>query len=665
LEFIEDISKRQKKIIVYEFISISQKELVDTYFESVCGKSLVYIDDSRSKESFRQSVNSVQLNISLPKEISKIQVHSVYFYGDYFILVFECDLNLKEYNEQLTGDFVDTFNQRYRAYEEMQKKIEKLLPNEFHGLFFNNEMKFYGSNCILPSLYVYDLQAYRQFVFEDPKGGILNTPQFYQTLRGKAKTFLHKFDEYDEYDDESDDEPKFNKMHFLGIRPKNLFAVLSDRLIVSQSGVYFQDILKPIPCNFIILDFEKQQTLNFIYEFIAKYYLMIILEKLLIKLTEINIPRISDIEENSLDIYKRKLLMEKAYLNDINNDIFLYLRIFNYFNKDNFKFTEEETWVSYVVGGRHEKSISDYFKDYLTDIKKEIESKQQYLEKIFVEIIDYINAELEFNKDKPKINVLYKEISDELVLQIKKWDKIISQDKIESWLSNFENKNDRITALKLLDKLTYIQNKDMKIFVKSAYNKLLANINKDNLNDCNISSIGEITSGSTHFLKPFQEENRISPRLFSTIEELNLINQDKKLKETLILIDDFVGSGNTFIKWHTNNLDLLNNFKIIFYVCFTAFQKGIDRIQEETKVQVICAYLIEESQQVIDGTLFNDEEITIIKDLIEKYSSRIGVDYLYGYDNCQLLLSFEDNIPNNSLGLLWWPKNWIPLLERK
>lgn len=131
------------------------------------------------------------------------------------------------------------------------------------------------------------------------------------------------------------------------------------------------------------------------------------------------------------------------------------------------------------------------------------------------------------------------------------------------------------------------------------------------------------------------------------------------------MIDDFVGSGNTFIKWYNTNIDLLNNFKTIFYVCFTAFQKGIDKIQDETKVQVICAYLIEESQQAIEGTLFKDEETKIIKDLVEKYSSRIGTDYIFGYDNCQLLLSFEDNIPNNSLGLLWWQKNWIPLLERK
>ncbi|NJD77980.1 MAG: hypothetical protein FIB08_12955 [Candidatus Methanoperedens sp.] len=110
---------------------------------------------------------------------------------------------------------------------------------------------------------------------------------------------------------------------------------------------------------------------------------------------------------------------------------------------------------------------------------------------------------------------------------------------------------------------------------------------------------------------------------------------------------------------------MLNEFKIIIYVCFIAFQNGIDKIQRETKAKVVCAYLIEESQQVINGTLFQDEEKKLIKDLIEKYSSRVESDYVWGYDNCQLLLSFEDNIPNNTIGILWWSKRWIPLFERK
>ena len=41
-------------------------------------------------------------------------------------------------------------------------------------------------------------------------------------------------------------------------------------------------------------------------------------------------------------------------------------------------------------------------------------------------------------------------------------------------------------------------------------------------------------------------------------------------------------------------------------------------------------------------------------------------NFLYGYDNSQLLLAFENNIPNNSIGLLYAEgKGWTPLIKRR
>jgi len=60
------------------------------------------------------------------------------------------------------------------------------------------------------------------------------------------------------------------------------------------------------------------------------------------------------------------------------------------------------------------------------------------------------------------------------------------------------------------------------------------------------------------------------------------------------------------------------------------------------------------------------EDKQMIKELIDKYSSRIGSENMYGRNNCQLLLAFEYNIPNSSIGILWWSKNnWTPLISRK
>jgi hypothetical protein len=53
------------------------------------------------------------------------------------------------------------------------------------------------------------------------------------------------------------------------------------------------------------------------------------------------------------------------------------------------------------------------------------------------------------------------------------------------------------------------------------------------------------------------------------------------------------------------------------------------------------------------------------KELVNRYSKRLPKEYLWGRDNCQLLITFESNIPNNSLAKLWASKYWTPLIERK
>lgn len=111
---------------------------------------------------------------------------------------------------------------------------------------------------------------------------------------------------------------------------------------------------------------------------------------------------------------------------------------------------------------------------------------------------------------------------------------------------------------------------------------------------------------------------------------------------------------------------LQGGFEKIYYCTFGAFENGIKKIKLETGVETITGQLIKESAKVLGGTLFEPKDRNKIRRLIDKYSeNRIPTKYSFGYDNCQLLYAFKDNIPNNSLGILWYSKNWTPLLDRK
>ncbi|MGH9926551.1 MAG: phosphoribosyltransferase-like protein, partial [Nitrososphaeraceae archaeon] len=104
----------------------------------------------------------------------------------------------------------------------------------------------------------------------------------------------------------------------------------------------------------------------------------------------------------------------------------------------------------------------------------------------------------------------------------------------------------------------------------------------------------------------------------------------------------------------------------IYYCSLGAFENGISKIKKYTGVETVTGRLIEESEKVLDGKLYSQKDRQKIRKIVEKYDgTRIPTEYSRGYDNCQLLYAFENNIPNNSLGLLWFSHNWTPLLERK
>ena len=144
------------------------------------------------------------------------------------------------------------------------------------------------------------------------------------------------------------------------------------------------------------------------------------------------------------------------------------------------------------------------------------------------------------------------------------------------------------------------------------------------------------------------------------------MNNSSKSEKNLVLIDDFVGSGDTFISWYNENKDTLANFKNVIYAVLITLDKGIRKIEEKTAVRTITPFRLNDSDRVFQGRSFSSQEKDDLRHMIEKYKKRLPEKYIYGYDDSQLLISFDDNIPNNSLSILRSGKTgWTPLIKRK
>jgi hypothetical protein len=650
---IVKLNKNLGAIILFELIDVTRFEKPKTELAKKLQKVINSITGGKPQ--------SLELDtISFRNYKVKINIFGRYNYGEYVELIFLCSLTAKKQKE---NDENLESSRRLPPSEEMQREIEFLIPSIMHGLHFKNEL-----NAVkpfrLPALYVYHANIFLLELQgrEEEINTIRLDPSPTYTARGRAQSFVDSFQS--EWD-----KPESNSLNTIGIFPESLLGLIDSQVLISYDVNHYFNYLNSIfPCKYVALYFQNiplvdnDKFLNFLSEFSLAPHIDTVYSELKIILEGIGVPIISGgLQELGLKKQKVKAYSLEANLVQIED------LLHNYYIHDVKRlehgrnlFSEEET-LTYLSGKSFkEYSLSDHFRDRIIENKSDVNDSLSHRMRRLRSNIRLIQSELQLVKGRPMINSFLKDIEDELEIQIKKWDGKIEKQIIEDWILNFDSSNDRLLALKILNKVGYVTNKDLMSLCRALYDRIkpICNISPG----YTFSHIGGLTGGSAHILKPFQEENSIQENLFVDIQSIPKLADTK----SIFLLDDFVGSGYTFVKWFKNNLQTkTHNIERVYYCVLTAFDKGIEHIRNQTGVQVICPQVYNKSWMVIDGDIFNSVEKTKIKSLVKKYSNRLPEQYLYGYDNCQLLIAFESNIPNNSISLLWASEYWSPLFKRK
>jgi len=552
-----------------------------------------------------------------------------------------------------------------KKINEIQKEIESNIPEILHGFFFNNEIQAFDKPYDLPSMILFNSSQYSHFL-EERSTTIANLALDTNTERGRADDFLRNFNK-NPMSDESD-----NYLEKIGISPMLLTALIDKSLIISVDDLHFIHSMGKFACRYVGLHFHDISEIlddEILLEFVLDLSLHLCVDsvstKIRIELEKTKLTKFSNLgNENELKIQKQTVLSSKNDLISTEEVFLLYNdAIKNSLDRHVLGFINEETWVSPGLGaGRNARSISDYFEELRTNKIDDIKTQLTYKKERLEDQLEFVNNELNLIKDRPTINNFLKDIEPDLVNQIIKWKEKIPEKNIQEWLLNFESTVDRKTALKILNKISYVTYNDLKSLCSILYNRIQNQLG-DSFENCRYSFIDKVTSGSAHIQKLFQEQNNIAEEKFSTLESLPQVSE----LTPLILLDDFIGSGQTFSKWFKNTKiiqDLQKNNYQVYYCVLTAFEKGKLFIESDVSIPVMFGYLYEKNQQVKDGNLFeNDDKEKIIK-LVDAYAPKLS-DYSWGYDDCQLLVAFESNIPNNSLSILWSDQGWKPLIERR
>lgn len=136
--------------------------------------------------------------------------------------------------------------------------------------------------------------------------------------------------------------------------------------------------------------------------------------------------------------------------------------------------------------------------------------------------------------------------------------------------------------------------------------------------------------------------------------------------DSIILFDDFIGSGDKFIKKHKWLCDLIEKNHLdastikFHFVSFSGMQLGIDRLKNRGFKVFVCNHLIKgitDKNDLVTAT----KKLQLITELEDKlqdtFNSWVLSKYSFGYGKSESLYYWTNySCPNNVFPIFWWPK---------
>lgn len=274
-------------------------------------------------------------------------------------------------------------------------------------------------------------------------------------------------------------------------------------------------------------------------------------------------------------------------------------------------------------------------------------------------------------------------------------------DQYTKWLGNFKP-NERINAMFMLSKFMYFGNETIRELMVRVYEDLYKRPivyairrNNENTKDSyfieaefkkildrtRFLSLGNPSESSAHLLYYFRQENRLKRDMFISPHEIFIHDASGEQItaritldgiDRIVILDDFCGSGNQASKFHDEFVRFIKeknkDINIAYYALF-AIEEGLGKVRALSFDDVESIFILDESYKCFsDRSRFFEGEKTDFKmqckTISEEYGKRLSQIPL-GYKDCQMLLGFHHNTPNNTLPIFWYEGDgWEPIFKR-
>jgi class 3 adenylate cyclase len=248
------------------------------------------------------------------------------------------------------------------------------------------------------------------------------------------------------------------------------------------------------------------------------------------------------------------------------------------------------------------------------------------------------------------------------------WAKAREKD-IVRWLENFKPEH-RELALQLLRGVRVCSASDYHQWCRALHSYLPLEI-RQNAANTRYVGLGLPSESGSLVSFYYRAANGIAVEQFvdlnQAVDSAFLTTHDV---QTLIFLDDFIGSGNQAIEfWQSLSLRLgeITDAINFFYSAFIGYRDGKENIEDNTKFKVNVVRQLDESDKAfgVGSKVFVEYAREIAKGIFREYGGRLFPRHPLGYRDGQLLITFEHNTPNNTLPVLWSEEdNWFPLFTR-
>ena len=141
----------------------------------------------------------------------------------------------------------------------------------------------------------------------------------------------------------------------------------------------------------------------------------------------------------------------------------------------------------------------------------------------------------------------------------------------------------------------------------------------------------------------------------------------------IVFVDDFIGTGDQVVDTCWPRIKRVKGIGDPGFLCYLApigVLSGIGRIRRETSLYVDALQVLDSSSKVFSSESWVFEaasERSQACATASKYGSKLWPEWPLGYGDCQLLLGFHWQPPDNTLPIMWHnekPEVWFPLFPR-